>query len=85
MGPYKPDQRRTQGCVLPPFMQELIQAGGLVEYVKEKWGKQMKIAVIPGDGIGPEVVEQTIVVLNAVGRKFNHRFYFEEVLMGEPL
>ena len=42
----------------------------------------MKIAVIPGDGIGPEVVEQTIVVLNAVGRKFNHRFYFEEVLMG---
>ncbi|NLO81954.1 MAG: 3-isopropylmalate dehydrogenase [Clostridiales bacterium] len=42
----------------------------------------MKIAVIPGDGIGPEVIEQTIVVLNAVGRKWGHRFCFENVLMG---
>jgi len=42
----------------------------------------MKIAVIPGDGIGPEVVEQAIVVLEAVAQKFGHRFEFEEVLMG---
>ena len=42
----------------------------------------MKIAVIPGDGIGPEVVEQTIVVLNAVGRKFGHRFNYTNAVMG---
>jgi 3-isopropylmalate dehydrogenase len=42
----------------------------------------MKIAVIPGDGIGPEVVEQAIVVLEAVAQKFGHRFEFQEVFMG---
>ncbi len=42
----------------------------------------MKIAVIPGDGIGPEVVKQAIVVLEAVAQKFGHRFEFQEVLMG---
>lgn len=42
----------------------------------------MKIAVIPGDGIGPEVVKQAIVVLEAVAQKFGHRFEFREVLMG---
>lgn len=42
----------------------------------------MKIAVIPGDGIGPEVVRQAVVVLEAVAQKFGHRFEFQEVLMG---
>ncbi|MFS8501408.1 MAG: 3-isopropylmalate dehydrogenase [Caldicoprobacter sp.] len=42
----------------------------------------MRIAVIPGDGIGPEVVKQAIVVLEAVARKFGHQFEFQEVLMG---
>lgn len=40
------------------------------------------IAVIPGDGIGPEVVEATIKVLNAVGEKFGHRFDYEYLLAG---
>ncbi|WP_064575932.1 3-isopropylmalate dehydrogenase [Cupriavidus gilardii] len=30
----------------------------------------MKIAVLPGDGIGPEIVEQAVKVLNALGEKF---------------
>ncbi|SHM43213.1 3-isopropylmalate dehydrogenase [Caldanaerovirga acetigignens] len=42
----------------------------------------MKIAVIPGDGIGPEVVGQAIVVLEAVAQKFGHRFEFQEALLG---
>lgn len=41
-----------------------------------------KIAVIPGDGIGPEVVEQTVNVLNCVGDKFNHAFEYEYLLAG---
>lgn len=41
-----------------------------------------KIAVIKGDGIGPEVVDAGIEVLNAIGKKYNHNFLYEEVLAG---
>jgi 3-isopropylmalate dehydrogenase len=40
------------------------------------------IAVIPGDGIGPEVVEETVKVLKTIGEKFGHRFEYEYVLAG---
>jgi len=40
------------------------------------------IAVIKGDGIGPEIVPQAVNVLNAIGEKFGHTFNFTEVLMG---
>ncbi len=41
-----------------------------------------KIALIKGDGIGPEVVGETVKVMEAVGEKFGHTFSFTEVLMG---
>ena len=41
-----------------------------------------KVAVIPGDGIGPEIVEQAQKVLNHVGNKFGHSFNYVEVDMG---
>lgn len=41
-----------------------------------------KIALIRGDGIGPEVVEQAVAVLEAVGEKFGHSFSFTEVMLG---
>ncbi|MCI8479192.1 MAG: 3-isopropylmalate dehydrogenase [Oscillospiraceae bacterium] len=41
-----------------------------------------KIALIRGDGIGPEVVGEAVKVLEAVGRRFGHTFSYEEVLMG---
>lgn len=41
-----------------------------------------KIAVLPGDGIGPEIVDQAMKVLNAVGKKFNHHFEFTEAAVG---
>ena len=40
------------------------------------------IAVLPGDGIGTEVVEQGLVVLEAVGRRFGWSFNREEALIG---
>src|SRR5215212_6146554 len=43
---------------------------------------EKKIAVIKGDGIGPEVTDQAIKVLNAVGDRFGHHFYYTECLMG---
>ncbi|MCL2568043.1 MAG: 3-isopropylmalate dehydrogenase [Oscillospiraceae bacterium] len=41
-----------------------------------------KIAIIPGDGIGPEVMEQAIRVLDRVGVRFGHRFTYETALAG---
>jgi 3-isopropylmalate dehydrogenase len=40
------------------------------------------IAVLPGDGIGPEIIEQAKKVLIAVGNKFNHKFNFKHGLVG---
>jgi 3-isopropylmalate dehydrogenase len=41
-----------------------------------------KIAVLPGDGIGPEITNEAVKVLKAVGEKFNHSFEFTEALIG---
>jgi len=41
-----------------------------------------KIAVIFGDGIGPEVTRQSIKVLDAIAQRFNHDFEYEHCLMG---
>jgi 3-isopropylmalate dehydrogenase len=41
-----------------------------------------KIAVIKGDGIGPEIVDEAIKVLTKVNEKYNHNFEFTEVLAG---
>ncbi len=40
------------------------------------------IAVIRGDGIGPEIVEQAIAVLDAAAAKFGHTFTYQEAPMG---
>jgi len=40
------------------------------------------IAVILGDGIGPEVTQQSIRVLDAIAGQYNHQFSYEYCLMG---
>ncbi len=40
------------------------------------------IAVLAGDGIGPEVTAEAVRVLAAVGQKFHHTFAFETALVG---
>ena len=40
------------------------------------------IAVIKGDGIGPEIVSEAMLVLEKIGQKFGHTFTFQEVLAG---
>ena len=40
------------------------------------------IAVIFGDGIGPEVTQQSIKVLDTVAEKFGHEFHYQYCLMG---
>ncbi len=41
-----------------------------------------KIAVAKGDGIGPEVVDSTISILDIVGEKYGHSFTYIEVPVG---
>lgn len=41
-----------------------------------------KIAVLPGDGIGPEVTAQAVKTLNAIGDVYNHRFEFRYGFIG---
>ncbi len=40
------------------------------------------IAVIKGDGIGPEIVSEAMKVLDKVGERFGHTFNYTQVLMG---
>ena len=41
-----------------------------------------KIAVIPGDGIGPEIIDQALKALKATEDKFGHTFELTEILAG---
>ena len=43
---------------------------------------EAKIAILPGDGVGPEVTAEARKVLAAVGERFGHAFTFTEALMG---
>ncbi len=43
---------------------------------------EKKITVIKGDGIGPEIVDEAIKVLNVIAEKYKHTFHYSEVLMG---
>lgn len=40
------------------------------------------IAVVPGDGIGPDIIKESRKVLDQVGKKFGHRFLYTEVPAG---
>ena len=43
---------------------------------------EFNIAVLPGDGIGPEIIDETIKVMNTVGIKYNHAFTYINGLVG---
>ena len=43
---------------------------------------EYKIALIPGDGIGPEIVAEAKKVLDRVCEKYSHKFSYTEVLLG---
>ncbi len=45
-------------------------------------GKSYKLGVIKGDGIGPEIVDEAINVLDAVATKFGFELSYEEFLLG---
>ena len=82
----------------PEFIQNIIQKGGLIEYTSSQLtvtganelnhsnqsnpNKVHKIALAPGDGIGPEVIASAKRVLEAVSAKEGIEFQFEEIKIG---
>ena len=43
---------------------------------------KLNIAVLSGDGIGPEIMKQGVAVLDAIAEKFNHTFEYHEGICG---
>ncbi len=43
---------------------------------------QWNIALVKGDGIGPEIVDSAVAVLEEIGKKYNHTFNFTSYLAG---
>lgn len=43
---------------------------------------KLKIAILPGDGIGPEIMRQGVAVMNAVAEKFGHEVEYKEAICG---
>lgn len=43
---------------------------------------KLKIAVLPGDGIGPEIMAQGVKVMNAIAKKFDHQVEYKEAICG---
>ena len=46
---------------------------------------KLRIAVLAGDGIGPEIMEQGVAVMSAVAEKFGHEVTYKEALCGHTL
>ena len=49
---------------------------------KKPINMNLKIAVLSGDGIGPEVTEQAVKVLKAIAINYDHHFSFTPALVG---
>ena len=43
---------------------------------------EYKIALMPGDGIGPEIIKEARKVLDATAKVYGHKFSYEELLLG---
>lgn len=53
-----------------------------IKDIKEKNKIEKNIAVIKGDGIGPEIIDRAIDILKKIEKKYSHRFNLEYVDMG---
>ena len=43
---------------------------------------KLNIAVLPGDGIGPEIMQQGVAVMDAIAEKFHHQISYKEAICG---
>ncbi len=61
----------SSGCVIVPNW-----------FRESEFALDAKIVLLPGDGIGPEVVREGRLVLEAIAKRHGHRFEFSEHLIG---
>jgi 3-isopropylmalate dehydrogenase len=54
----------------------------LARFMQERHLMKATITVLPGDGIGPEVMTQSLAVLSKIAQKHGHEFTFNEALIG---
>src|SRR5690606_12819231 len=68
------------GIIIGSLALSLASGGGygLTAIIFHQHDSPMKIAILPGDGIGPEIIEQALLVLNALDEKFE----FEQAPVG---
>ena len=45
---------------------------------------ELKVGIIKGDGIGPEIVEEAMKVLDKVGEVYGHTYRYKELLLEAP-
>ena len=50
--------------------------------IKKSNKMKLNIAVLAGDGIGPEIMKQGVAVMQAIAEKFNHEFTYNEAICG---
>lgn len=68
------------GCVVVGIVMSF--ARGEAQKKERTYNMQKTIAVIKGDGIGPEIVTEALKVLDKIAEKYNHKFIYKPVLMG---
>lgn len=76
--PKRVDYGDRQKATKLPACERTITISQSPEFVPLK----AKIVLLPGDGIGPEIVQQAHRVLESIAQKFGHEFSFESHLMG---
>ena len=63
-----------------------IEASGITtensKTMRRRSSMEKRVAVLPGDGIGPEVTEAAVKVLEVIARRFNHTFHVEYGVIG---
>ena len=60
----------------------LAEPGDAIWYTKRNRFMNLNIAVIGGDGIGPEIIAEAKKVLDAVCEKYGHTIHYTDILMG---
>src|SRR6185312_4454202 len=50
--------------------------------MRRRSSMEKKVAVLPGDGIGPEVTEAAVRVLEVIARRFSHTFHIDYAAIG---
>ena len=62
---------------LPDFLTKIVDAGGLIEFIKGGVNMKYKIALLPGDGVGKDVMEAARIVLNAL--EFDAEYIYGDI------